>query len=209
MKLTVGICNLAAHLCSSDSLFWCIITECMSGWWNYIYTSSSEWEAAYRSGCNWACSGQTYMTCMDHVVLNTGYTINISSNENARALTFLPCFPNCTDPLPESPFFVMDWEMHTNTHIPLPCYTKLWYYNPCWAYRITHFYNQIEVWKSWLAQGYFITHIPSGMEYIISESISKSKIVTEIGPMANIRITLVSRYCAIRECKTWLTKLKK
>ncbi len=30
---------------------------------------------------------------------------------------------------------------------------------PCCADRYTHFYNQIEVWKPWLAKGYFITHI--------------------------------------------------
>ena len=30
---------------------------------------------------------------------------------------------------------------------------------PCCAYCYTHFYNQIEMWKPWLAQGYFITHI--------------------------------------------------
>ena len=31
-------------------------------------------------------------------------------------------------------------------------------YNPCCAYRYAHFYNQIEVWKPWLAQGNYNPH---------------------------------------------------
>ncbi len=39
----------------------------------------------------------------------------MSYNENAWAFTYLPCFPSCTDLLPKSPFFVMDWETYTNS----------------------------------------------------------------------------------------------
>ena len=53
-------------------------------------------------------------------------------NENAWAFTPLPRFPNCTDLLPKSPFFVMDWEIHTNSL----CDVMMSYHDLTWCHDI-------------------------------------------------------------------------
>ena len=69
----------------------------------------------------WEAFGQPFGTRWNHTFGTTTGWFQYDSgavckqNENAWAFTYLPRFPNCTDLLPKTPFFVMDWETHTNS----------------------------------------------------------------------------------------------
>ncbi len=66
-------------------------------------------------------------------------------NENAWAFTYHPRFPNYTVLLPKSPFFVMDWQTHTNSlcdvtwrHDIIPWRHVTSYCDVTWCHTIGH-----------------------------------------------------------------------